>query len=503
MPVGFKLKIKQRSLRFELVVSLVLMVAAAAGFMGALVFQYTQREMIALKIETGILLAEAVEALFTTHDANPSPQFMAGKLIANRFESLAMMDRFGRRISDLGVFPEPLMTGILKRTITSGEVQTDLTGTGLLFFLETPRLVIGVPLYKSDRVVAAIGLHSELPELRRTWDRTRWIIIVYLGLDTLLMVLFGFYVIARRLVEPLRNLVHRVEALAAGQYHPQEDRHYEENEIGRLNVSFEQMARRILDQKSRLEENIASLKETQENLIQSEKMASVGRLGAGLAHELGNPLGAVLGFIHLLRMPDLTHGQRTDFLDRMETEITRMDGIIRSLLDYARPSTPAPGPVSLKSVVENALSLASVQKWFSGIRVDTDLDESLPPVRGEFNRLTQILLNLLENAGQAMDGEGRVNIRTEKGDGEVFLIVSDTGPGIPEDQQHYVFDPFFTTKEPGHGTGLGLAVSQSIAQSFGGRIQVAGREGEGAVFTVILTVYQISENENLENHDGC
>ncbi|MBW2091039.1 MAG: HAMP domain-containing protein, partial [Deltaproteobacteria bacterium] len=336
-----------------------------------------------------------------------------------------------------------------------------------------------------------IGLYSPLRDLRASWIRTRWIIFLYLFLDTLIMVIFGSYLLSRRLVRPLARMLVRVKALAEGKYQPGLEPVSGTGEIGELEEAFEGMARNLIENRQKLEENLASLKKAQESLIKSEKMATVGRLAAGLAHELGNPLGAIQGFVHLFRREDLTEAERTDFLNRLQTELTRMDSIIHSLLDFARPAKTKTRPVNLNELVKDGLALIEVQKWFKTLEVKTDLATDLPPVRAEANQMTQVLLNLLSNAGQAMPNGGTITIRTgRQGEDLAFVSVADTGPGIMPEDLEKIFDPFFTRKEPGEGTGLGLSVSLSIVESFGGRIEVENLPDKGTLLTVLLPVME-------------
>ncbi len=483
------------SLRFEIVVSLALLLAAAVGLVGMVVLNYAQREMVALKVETGLAMARGIEEVMK---GNPGPQQLRSLLFAlsgTGFERMVVVDAKGDVLAVSGPWPwesHPDQAD-LETAMKARQEVTFLRRPMFLHWSPDLSLALAVPVFDGPRLIGAVGLYSPLNQLRVTWAKTTWIILVYLALDTLITVLFGTYLLSRRLVEPLKRLNRRVSDLADGRFEPDKPTIKDNNEIGRLEEAFESMAVRIIESRVSLEENLASLQEAQEQVIRSEKMATVGRLAAGLAHELGNPLGAVLGFVHLLKRPDLNERERADFLQRTEDELTRMDSIIRSLLDFARPAKVTPGPVSLGQVAAHALGLAEVQKWFRGLEVVSDLAPELPAARGEANRLTQVALNLLANAGQAMNGRGRLTVSTGLWSGsEVYLSVSDTGPGVDAEDAPHIFEPFFTRKEPGQGTGLGLSVSLSIVQSFGGRIQLDDSPGGGARFTVILPIERLA-----------
>ncbi|MBW1709324.1 MAG: HAMP domain-containing protein [Deltaproteobacteria bacterium] len=472
--------LKERGLRFEIVVSLALLVAAAVGLVGLVVFKYTQREMIALKVESGLILARAIEERLISSSPKGVSQYLVNTLAQTGFEGIAVLDQHGKNLvtSPQWSWERHLNRAKLKQALLSGQTRTFLERTGFFLFGSDPTLSLAVPLFDGPRAVGVVGLYSSLEDLHASWVRTRWIIFLYLLVDTLVMVIFGTYLLSRRLVRPLARMLIRVRALAQGVYQPGLEPVGGAGEIGELEEAFEVMARNLMENRQKLEDNLASLKKAQEGLIKSEKMATVGRLAAGLAHELGNPLGSIQGFVHLFRRQDLTEEERLDFLNRLQAELSRVDSIMHSLLDFARPAKMEPGPVDLNKLVTEGLALAEVQKWFQTLEVKTDLAPNLPSARAENNQLTQVLLNLLANAGQAMPNGGTITVRTgRKSENEVFISVADTGSGIAAGDLKKIFDPFFTRKEPGEGTGLGLSVSLSIVESFGGRIDAESERG--------------------------
>jgi signal transduction histidine kinase len=260
-------------------------------------------------------------------------------------------------------------------------------------------------------------------------------------------------------------------------------------------LAFERTAAALSEERARLAGKVAeltganrALAEARASLVRSEKLATVGRLAAGIAHEVGNPLGAVAGYAELARarLPRDADPQVREALERIATAADRIDRIVRDLLDFARPSPLEVRPVALGSAVEAAERLASVQARFREVQVARDLPADLPPVLGDERHLSQVVLNLLLNAGDAMKGRGRVEVRVRRSGDQVQLSVTDTGPGIPAEDLPRVFDPFFTTKEPGQGSGLGLAICHSIVESMGGSIDAASPPGGGATFVVRL-----------------
>jgi two-component system NtrC family sensor kinase len=477
------------------VISLVLIVAAAAGLMGLVVLAHAQNETIVLKAETGLAMVAALEQWFNHRQAGQNPDLLFKKLAEMGFEKVVLVDRRNNPVAASRDWPwtEPPSRAGLALCMDTREIQTWVDRRFVSFIGPEPSLALAAPLYKNAGIAGAVGLYSSLKNLKATWRRIEWTILVFLALDTVVTVLFGSYILSRRLVRPLKGMVQRFEDLAAGKYQVGRLEVEGRDEISRLQEAFELMAARLMQSQLRLKANLEELTTAQDHLVRSEKMASVGRLAAGLAHELGNPLGSIQGFIHLIKRGDLSLEEQADFLDRVESELTRMDGIIRSLLDFARLTPGKSRAVDLNQVVLNALALSEVQKWASDLDVVTELQDNLPSALGEDNRLIQVALNLMSNAGQAMAGKGRMTVTTGKNADEVFMKVADTGPGIAPDDMQHIFEPFFTRKEPGQGTGLGLSVSQSIVESFGGRIEVISHTGQGAVFTVFLPAIREEE----------
>jgi C4-dicarboxylate-specific signal transduction histidine kinase len=237
-----------------------------------------------------------------------------------------------------------------------------------------------------------------------------------------------------------------------------------------------------------LERANRALADARESLVRTEKLATVGRLAAGVAHEVGNPLGAIAGYAEVARdrLRRGAAGEADDFLARIGAEARRIDTIVHDLLDFARPAEPALAPVAVRAAVEAAVRLARPQPRFRGVEVALDLPAALPPALADARRLEQVLLNLLLNAGDAMGGAGRLEIGARAEAGVVEIAVADRGPGIPAGDLPRIFDPFFTTKPPGAGTGLGLSICHRLVESFGGSIEAANREGGGAVLRVRL-----------------
>ena len=239
---------------------------------------------------------------------------------------------------------------------------------------------------------------------------------------------------------------------------------------------------------SEIEKIQARLREKQMELIQSEKMASLGKLAAGVAHEINNPLSGVLIYANLVLEELDEKSPLSEDMERIIAETTRCKTIVRELLDFARQDDTICESADINTIIEEGIHLLRNQAVFHNVEIDLDLQPDLPSVFASGVRLNQVVLNLTLNAAEAMDGNGTLSIATcfIESTGKVRITVSDTGPGIPEPLQSKIFDPFFTTKEVGKGTGLGLSVSYRILKDCNGTIELKSSPGNGATFIIEL-----------------
>ena len=236
--------------------------------------------------------------------------------------------------------------------------------------------------------------------------------------------------------------------------------------------------------------DISELKRLQQQLIQSEKLAALGGLVAGVAHELNNPLTSIIGYAQLIKAGGVSATAAED-LKRVIQQAQRAADIVRNLLAFARQERPQRKLVDVNDIIERTIALRSYELRVQNIQVELDLDKGVPATLADPQQLQQVILNLILNAEQAMSKSGvgsRLTIRTRRTDAGVIVEVRDNGPGIPPAIMGRIFDPFFTTKEPGEGTGLGLSICYGIVQEHGGRIwaESEGIPGKGAAFFVHL-----------------
>ncbi len=341
-----------------------------------------------------------------------------------------------------------------------------------------------------------VELHVWAPPARRGADTRRSLFLFYLGLTGATVLLLAYVLLTYFIVRPIDRLRLASERLAAGRLRtsvPVQGA----AEVARLAATFNEMAAQLRQDRAALQERLEELERTaaeltsaQEQLIRSARLAAVGRLSAGVAHEIGNPLAAIRGLIDLLQAGDLDPEEQREFIGRIERETERIHLTIRDLLDFSRSEPGEKGRVEssadLSEVISDTVKLLDRQSRFREIELRLALDEGLPRVRGDGERLRQLLLNLLFNAADALGGKGRIDVRASNGGGTVKLTVEDDGPGIDASVIDQVFDPFVTTKPAGQGTGLGLAVCYAIVEQLGGSIEAANRDRGGATFQVRL-----------------
>lgn len=326
------------------------------------------------------------------------------------------------------------------------------------------------------------------------------LVALYMTTFGLALLVFAYFVLTRLIVRPVDQLVDAADRVANGartlRVPPSGAR-----ELIELGASVRAMAERLISEEAallvkveELTQTTTRLTQTQAQLVRSERMASVGRLAAGVAHEIGNPIAALAGMQDLMLLdPELPPDAQRDFLQRMRRETERIHTVVRDLLDFARPEgtvSPEGDPVGadVASVVSDVIALARPQKPFRAVRIETDVDSSLR-VKLPAHRLTQVLLNIVLNAGAAIAsgprGVGRIGIAAREASGRVRIEVEDDGPGIAPEVLDRLFEPFVTTKDVGEGTGLGLAVCRGIVESADGEVGVAAATS-GAKFYVVL-----------------
>lgn len=389
-------------------------------------------------------------------------------------------------------------------------------------------------LFGGVTLLLGIAISLVLPILRSPGEATAFILLV-VGIDLVIVLAFGGWVIKKNLLEPVDTLVRGVKQIADGDY-----RHRLELpnglELRTISESVNSMADRLIAGQEVLADNIRSLDETnlqlieaRNEVIQAARLASVGTLAAGIAHEVGNPLTAIIGYSDVAVRRQEAEGKDPEILRSIRSEAQRIDHIVRGLLDFARPTAQDILPVSVAEVLVGVRELLQNQGHLTRVDDSWRIEDECPAVVIDPRHLEQVLANLLLNAIDAVKGQDAPTIevalwseeesathllRRREGDppgvnylhrrraGDDFgmnglgnlnagqrvvvISVTDNGPGLPPEDHTHVFDPFFTTKEPGRGTGLGLFISARLVSGMDGRIELSDMPDGGARFEVRL-----------------
>ena len=266
-------------------------------------------------------------------------------------------------------------------------------------------------------------------------------------------------------------------------------------EIHELADSFNQMVEALAASRVETEEHIASLEKTnsaleqaRDDLVRSEKLATVGHLAAGMAHEIGNPLGAVVGYLNILR--DDLSGESRDLVERSLTETARIDRLVRELLEYSAPVDRQSESFCPVTLLRETIDMLQHQGQFNGIEVNDLCTAGESRIDMDRGRLMQVWINLLLNARDAMHDRNVLEISSQQEGDTISVSIRDQGQGIEQEALKRIFEPFFTTKAPGSGYGLGLAVCQRIIDESGGTITVRSSPGTGTCFTVSLPCFR-------------
>ncbi len=320
----------------------------------------------------------------------------------------------------------------------------------------------------------------------------------------------------RKVTAPLEELRNSAEAVGRGDFSRRVEVHTRD-EYGDLAQVFNQMTENLKNSREQLEATVETLKTTQAQLIQSEKLSGIGEFVAGVAHELNNPLTAVMGFSELLKQED-PDPQRGRHLDMILKSAQRCQKIVQSLLSFARRHHPERKAVCVNTLVEGAVEILQYQLRTSNIEVTTQLDPLLPQAMVDPHQIQQVFLNIINNARQAMEAhqpKGWIKITSAVRSNNVCITFRDNGPGIPPENLSKIFDPFFTTKEAGKGTGLGLSLCYGIIKEHCGTIVPRSRPGEGATFVIELPISYAAEEkstteikraperEKIDPHEGA
>jgi len=324
-------------------------------------------------------------------------------------------------------------------------------------------------------------------------------VLVQLAITALILVVFIHLLLSLMVVGPIRRLVAASERIAAGNLDdpvpPGQN-----DELGDLAAAYEAMRQRLLEARLEDRAHIRELQSLHEELVEkgaglvrAERLAAVGAVAAGVAHEVGNPLGAVTGYLAMLRAGDLSPGEIREFVARTDREVSRINRIVLDLLNYARPPHLDMSDVDLNALLRDLARHLGTEPECRGVAVRLELAAGLPPVRVDLHRTRQMILNLALNGAQALAGKGTLTLTSfvpGAAGRAAGVSVSDDGPGIPQAVLEHLYEPFATAGKGNRGTGLGLAICKRTALELGAVLEVRTAPGEGTTFTVLFPAPQ-------------
>jgi signal transduction histidine kinase len=474
-------------LRSQFLVGLILIIIVSTFCVGFLTIWAAKSKSLAGQIENGRFLGQALARL-------ASQNSLRGELEPERLRSWAGDMSDSPVISSLEIFDRKknILASRRKGALSRGDdgdvdgcLRTEQQRASLID--EDPPLVsVSTPLFVQGKFKGALRLRLPLMTELFNWPFIFWVLMAINGL---ILILFVERVVSHYVIRPVQALQRAAAQVARGDLSVQlvEQGAFE---ISSLAKSFNIMTSSVREQMHRLEKQQEELAASREHLIRSEKLAPVGRLAAGVAHEVGNPLQSIIGFTEILLGPSSSAEEQRAFLERIRNEAQRIHHTIRELLDYARPVQDDIEAIDLALIADQSIQLVQHQKRFKSVEVVSRSLENLRPAAANGHRLVQVLVNILLNAADAMKGEGTIVVEGVLLDKErlVGLKISNTGPLIPPEHRGRIFDPFFTTKDPGEGTGLGLSVAQSIVESYGGTLSLDDG-GPPTAFTIMLQLW--------------
>lgn len=450
---------------------------AVAGYTTLAFAQIRERHARALG---RVVAAHAADAR-TNRSRAELDELLWAQIGSDGVQGLGIYTADGKRVAHAGM-PIPLEQ-LLKPVAAGREASYEL---------ETPDgrvLAVVVPT-----ALGAVVALLPIDEPRARAAPLLRLLALYTGLVALALLVIAYFALTRLIVRPLDALSRAAERVAGGARRltlPKTG----VRELTELGHSFRAMTERLVADEEALRKKVdeveavaARLKEAQHRLVRSERVASVGRLAAGLAHEVGNPISALMGLQDLLLEGGLEPAEQRDFLLRMRKESERIHLILRDLLQFAHsgPISATPEPGDVAAAVMDTATLVAPQKDMKEVELALDLEQDLPRVAMSRDKLVQVVLNLVLNAADAVSPGGRVIVRARSGVNGVELSVEDDGPGVAEQVRDRLFEPFVTTKEVGKGTGLGLAVCRGLVEAAGGNLQLDEHYKEGARFVIEL-----------------
>ncbi len=514
-------------LRAGILAQLIFLIIAAMLLVNVAMLDFYKRDLIKAKVETGKVLIQALgqntrrlteyrQGLSKELELDAGFKRDVSELLSNAgFSGITLVDHNGDPAFTANLSAEKARLSLTLARAAMGGTEPSVTYHGIawgVLWLDKREMNISSPLLFNGKSLGGITIAASLLPTYRLIRESEKLVLLYIVLDAIILALVGIYLLSRIVVKPIYRLLRMTEGYKDGDMIPPLQG-APRNEIGDLSRSLSIMLHRLDDNKKELKRHISSLEEAnrklrdaQKEIIRSEKLASVGRLAAGIAHEIGNPIGIILGYLQLLREEHITDQEREDFIKRVETEITRVNRIISQLLDFSRPSSGKKEENGVHELIMDTINMLKPQSVMSKIEVNPQFRASSDRVTADPGQLRQVFLNIILNAADALAGDQikkgqarEINIATDNLENSLIEIrFTDNGPGMDEKELIHIFDPFFTTKEPGRGTGLGLSVCYRIVEEYGGEIMAESAPGKGMTIIVDLPLYRKETEETTD-----
>ncbi len=507
------MKIPFFGLSTGILAQLVFLIIAAMLLVNVVMLNFAERDLVRAKIDTYKLLILAIEQILgnmtdegkrplkETNDEDQFRRNLSRILSIEDRTRVTIVDSRGDLVFTNGALIEKNQPGLTFAVDALGtrswSIKYDGNAWGVLW-LGKRYINLSAPLIYEGRLLGGIAISSTLEPVYQILRKSEKFILLYIVLDTVILVIVGVYILSRIVVKPIRRLLKLTEGYRSGDIIlpiPEDSK----NEIGNLTRSLRSMLQRLDENKRELKGHIASLevanrelKQAQDEIIRSEKLASVGRLTAGIAHEIGNPIGIVEGYLELIKKGDISEEERNDFIIRAESEINRVDNIIRQLLDFSRSSSGKKEVSHIHELIINTVNILKPQPMMEGIGIKLDFGADRDRVFADPNQLQQVFLNIIINAADVLSENKtpmELTIMTEDSADTIEVRFKDNGRGIAGDDLIHIFDPFYTTKDPGKGTGLGLSVCYRIVEGHGGKISAESLPGEGTTIIIRLPLH--------------
>jgi len=441
-------------------------------------FKTAEKDLLAAKSAHATALLNVIIATLPGSVEPGGVSQVAEALAAEKdFAGLMLVNESGKPLYSL--HDERAVDALLLETIKRPQARTQIAPQGQQLFSYAP-------VMKERQVKGAARLAFSLGSEYALLARSRTLFIGYFILDFILLLGLGAFMLRRIVVVPLERLLKATERVIAGDYSHQV--HLPGSaEIAGLADSFNLMQTTLRERRDEVDSHLKALQAARLETLRSEKMASVGLLAAGMAHEIGTPLAGIIGYSGILSEELASDPEKSDYLRRITADAGRIDRLVRDLLNYARPVKPEIERIDVWEFLEDLMAMLERQGLFRRIDIGFKTDEGLATLYLDRHQLLQVMMNLVINARDALPDGGAIEITARAGEGETVIIsVRDNGAGIAPENLEKIFDPFYTTKAPGSGTGLGLAISARLAESFGGKLQVSSELGKGTTFSLIL-----------------